>query len=155
MGLMFDTMIAFFADDDWPYDQLEEMPAIRTGFSGENGKWMCFAHVREELEQFVFYSVLPVNAPPPRRAAVAEFITRANSGMIIGNFEMDYNDGEVRYKTSVDVEGSELTLPLVRQLVYANVSTVDHYLPGLMSMLYTDITPAEAIAKIEGDDLID
>ncbi|MBL8165573.1 MAG: YbjN domain-containing protein [Anaerolineae bacterium] len=155
MGLMFDTMIAFFADDNWPYDQLEEMPAIRTGFSGENGKWMCFAHVREELEQFVFYSVLPVNAPPPRRAAVAEFITRANSGMIIGNFEMDYSDGEVRYKTSVDVEGSDLTLPLVRQLVYANVSTVDHYLPGLMSVLYTDIPPADAIAKIEGDDLLD
>lgn len=154
MGPLFDTMIAFFEHDGWPFDRLEEMPAIRTGFSGENGKWLCFAHVREELEQFVFYSVLPVNVPPPRRAAVAEFITRANSGMIIGNFEMDYSDGEVRYKTSVDVEGSSLTLPLVRQLVYANVSTVDHYLPGLMSVIYTDIAPIEAIAKIEGDDLL-
>ena len=30
--------------------------------------------------------------------AVAEYITRANYGLRLGNFEMDYRDGEVRYR---------------------------------------------------------
>jgi hypothetical protein len=29
--------------------------------------------------------------------------------MIIGNFEMDFEDGEIRYKTSIDVEDDSLS----------------------------------------------
>lgn len=30
----------------------------------------------------------------------AEFLTRANYGLVFGNFEMDMHDGEIRYKPS-------------------------------------------------------
>ena len=81
---------------------------------------------------------------------MAEFITRANYGMIVGSFEMDYGDGEVRYKTSIDVEGDRLSLGLVRQLVYINVLMMDRYLPGIMKVAYGDVDPAAAIDSIEG-----
>jgi hypothetical protein len=70
--------------------------------------------------------------------------------MIIGNFELDYNDGEIRYKTSLDVEETPLTDALVRHLVYANVLTMDKYFPGLMRVLYAGIDPAIAIEEVEG-----
>ncbi len=59
-------------------------------------------------------------------------------------------DGEVRYKTSIDVEGDELTPALIRQMVYANILTFDKYLPGIMRVMYGDTPPAEIIAEIEG-----
>lgn len=149
MGAMFKEMLFFFEEDDWPFDPIENQPAIRTGFSGDNGQWMCYAHAREETDQFVFYSVLPASAPANKRAAAAEFITRANYGMVIGNFEMNYEDGEIRYKTSLDIEGDELSFALIKQAVYANVATVDRYLPGLMAVIFADVTPADAIAKVE------
>ncbi|MBZ0279494.1 MAG: YbjN domain-containing protein [Anaerolineae bacterium] len=149
MGQIFNQMLFFFEQDEWPFDQIENLPAVRTGFSGDNGQWMCYAHAREETEQFVFYSVLPVNIPANKRDAAAEFITRANYGMVIGNFEMNYEDGEIRYKTSLDVEGDELRFALIKQAVYANVATVDRYLPGLMTVIYADARPADAVAKIE------
>lgn len=80
---------------------------------------------------------------------MAEFLTRANYGMLIGNFEMDFTDGEIRYKTSIDVEGDRLTSPLMQQIVYANVRTMDRYLPGIRKVIETDLTPAEIIASIE------
>jgi hypothetical protein len=49
---------------------------------------------------------------------VAEFLTRANSGMVIGNFELDFADGEIRYKTSIDVEGDKLSYAIIKRLVY-------------------------------------
>ncbi len=147
---MLDIVSHFFQQDDWPHEQLEEKSIISTRFRGDNGSWRCYAQVREEQQQFIFYSVLETYVPEPRRQAVAEFLTRANYGMLIGNFELDLNDGEVRYKTSIDVEGDRLSIPLVRQLVYVNVLTMDRYLPGLMQVAYGEISPADAIAAIEG-----
>ncbi|MBC7340390.1 MAG: YbjN domain-containing protein [Firmicutes bacterium] len=98
----------------------------------------------------MFYSVCPVNVPEGKRLAVAEYLTRANYGLVIGNFEMDFRDGEVRYKTSIDVEGAEIAPALVRNLVYANVITMDRYLPGLLGVIYGNLTPEQAIAQVEG-----
>jgi hypothetical protein len=148
-GQIFNAMVAFFDEDDWEYNSLEGLPILSLVFAGKSGKWVCYAQAREEQHQFVFYSVCPVNAPPNRRAAAAEFITRANYGMIIGNFEMDYDDGEIRYKTSLDVEGIGLTAPLAKHLVYANVIIMDQYLPGILAVIYGNSSPQEEIKKIE------
>lgn len=148
-GQIFNAMVEFFEEDDWNFNWMDGLPVLSMAFSGKNGKWMCYAQAREEQEQFVFYSVCPVNVPPSRIEAATEFITRANYGMIIGNFELDYADGEIRYKTSIDVEGDSLTAPLVKQMVYANVLIMDRYLPGILSVVYGDADPAEEILEIE------
>ena len=62
---------------------------------------------------------------------------------------MDFSDGEVRYKTSIDVEGGGLASLMVKSLIYANVPTMNKCLPGIMSVIYAGIDPAEAIAKVE------
>lgn len=159
--LSFNLLIEFFEEDNWDFQWMTGMSVLTLNYSGTNGHWQCYAQAREAQQQLVFYSVLPANAAPAMRNSVAEFITRANYGMVIGNFEMDYDDGEIRYKTSVDVEGSTVTLPLIRQLVYANISIMDHYFPALMRVLYGGIAPQEALADLmletqqTLDDLVD
>jgi len=150
MGDILDTTMQFFQEDGWSFTQLEGQPVLRTGFQGESGHWTCFAQAREEQAQFLFYSICPVNAPEDRRMAAAEFLTRANYGLLIGNFEMDMSDGEIRYKTSIDVQGDRLSPALIKPLVYANVLMMDNYLPSLMSVIYGNVPPAEAVAKVEG-----
>ena len=150
MGAILDAITRFFQEDEWPFTPLEGRTILRTGFQSDNGQWTCYAQAREEQEQFVFYSICPVKAPEKQRMPIAEFLTRANYGMIIGNFELDLNDGEIRYKTSIDVKGDELSQPLISHLVYANVLTMNRYLPGIMKVLYAGAAPAEAVAEIEG-----
>ncbi|NWF67542.1 MAG: YbjN domain-containing protein [Chloroflexi bacterium] len=150
MGSIFNAMIEFFEEDDWEFSWVDDASVLSMGFSGKNGKWMCYAQAREEQQQFVFYTVCPMNTPENKRAALAEFITRANYGMIIGNFEMDWDDGEVRYKTSIDVEGATLSSPLIKQLVYSNVLIMDRYLPGLMAVMFGNAAPRDEINRIEG-----
>ncbi len=150
MGELFDVVVQFFTEDDWPFEIVEGRTMLRTAFQGENGRFRCFAQTREEQYQFVFYSGLYNNTPEDKRAAMAEFLTRANYGMVIGNFELDFSDGEVRYKTSIDVEGDRLTTALVKQMVYASVARMDSYVPGIMAVMYGAKTPLEAIVEIEG-----
>jgi len=84
------------------------------------------------------------------RVAVAEYITRANFGLRIGNLELDLDDGEVRYKSSVDFEGGELTRWLMRNAIYSAVQTMDRYLGGLLSVMYGGKSALEAVREIEG-----
>jgi hypothetical protein len=149
MRAILDIVTTFFKEDDWSFQQLEGQPILQIGFQGDNGQWTCFAMAREEQAQFVFYSVCATRAPEARRPTLAEFLTRANYGLIIGNFELDWGDGEVRYKTSLDVEGDRLTPALVKQMAYANVVTMDRYLPGIMRVMYGDVSPAEAMVEID------
>ncbi len=149
MGAILDIAIAFFQEDNWPFQQLEGQPILQIGFVGDNGQWTCYAMAREEQAQFVFYSVVAAKAPEAKRPALAEFLTRANFGLIVGNFELDWDDGEVRYKTSLDVEGDRLMPALVKQMAYANVVTMDRYLPGIMRVIYGDVSPVQALAEID------
>ncbi|MEO1389173.1 MAG: YbjN domain-containing protein [Cyanobacteria bacterium J06634_6] len=78
---------------------------------------------------------------------MAQFITRANYGLILGNFELDYTDGEIRYKTSLDVEGDRLTPALTKNLISTNVMTMNQYLPGLLAVLEQQTPPGQAIKQ--------
>ena len=143
---------AFFTEDGWSFEQMPERPILRLPFQGKGGRWNCYAQIRvtRDVEQILFYSVLPLNVPDDKLGAIAEFITRANYGMALGNFELDFNDGEVRYKTSVDVTDAEITNNLLRPLIYTNVLMMDKYMSGLMAVVYADMSPAEAVKQIEG-----
>lgn len=146
------AVAAFFTEDGWSFEQMPERPILRLPFQGKGGRWNCYAQIRvtRDVEQILFYSVLPLNVPADKLSAIAEFITRANYGMALGNFELDFNDGEVRYKTSLDVTAAEITGNLLRPLIYTNVLMMDKYMAGLMAVVYADMSPAEAVRNIEG-----
>jgi hypothetical protein len=111
------AIVNFFTEDDWSFTKIQGEPILRMAFQGKNGKWTCYAKARTEQAHFVFYSICPVSVPESKRLAIAEFITRANYSTIIGNCELDFICGEIRYKTSINVEGSTLTFPQIKQLV--------------------------------------
>ncbi len=141
----------FLVTDEWSPQPVESDPNIMMmGFNGDNGEWTCYAKVLEENQQFIFYSVLPNKAAENVRDNVAKFVTLANWGMTLGNFEMDYRDGEIRFKTSIDVEGGELTETMIKNVIYINVMTMDKYLQGVNKVLYNDADPQAVITEIEG-----
>jgi hypothetical protein len=146
----FETLNEFLEEDGWHPQQLDDQYIYRMGFSGQNGDLRCFAQVIVNLQQFLFYAVATVRVLEEVRPSIAEFITRANYGMRIGNFELDYSDGEIRYKSGLDFEGETLTPQLIRNTIYPAVMTMDRYLPGLLSVMYGGRTPFEAIEEIEG-----
>jgi len=145
----FATLSQFLKDDGWYPQQLDEKTIHRVYFAGANGELRCYAQVRVDLEQFLFYVIAPVKAPENMRALVAEYIARANYGLRIGNFEMDYTDGEVRFKSGLDFEGEHLTPAFIKNAMYPAVHTMDFYLPGLLGVMYGNKTPLEAIRSIE------
>jgi hypothetical protein len=147
-GTILDTVIATLNADVLPFTRLEGTDILATDWAGENGAWMCYFHAQDRDGQLLIYSVLTEVVPVERRPAIAEFLTRVNYYMAIGNFEMDYDEGEVRYKTSVDVEGDHLSVATTRQLFKTNVATIDLFLPGIEAVVRGDGSPAEVLASL-------
>lgn len=148
MARIYDAVKSYFAGTDWTFEERPGKSLIAFPVAGSNGNWLGFAKALEEDEQLLIHSVIPTEVPAGRRDALALFLTRANYGTVIGNFELDLDSGELRYKTSIDVEGSEMGEGLIRQLVLANVVTTDLYLPGISAVL-AGVDPAQAIRELE------
>lgn len=146
---LFQTVVNFFTQDDWSFMRIQGDSALRLFYEGKNGQWNCYTQAREAQQQFLFYSICPLQIPEAKRSEIAEFITRANYGLIIGNFELDFSDGEVRYKTAIDIEDKELSTEAIQKLVYTNVALMDTYLPGIIDVIENNISSDEAISKIE------
>lgn len=142
------AIAAFLRADRWAHEALPGQPVHRVFYQGYHGRLICFAQACESENQFLFYAYCPETVPEDRRLAVAEFLTRVNYGLALGNFEMDMSTGEVRFKTSIDVEGTRLTPELIRPVIYANVLTGDEYLPGLSAVIRAEKSPAEALEMV-------
>jgi hypothetical protein len=145
----FEVLSNYLDEDEWFPRRIEGKYAYSMSYSGKNGDLRCYAIIRVDLEEFLFYAVAPVKVSEEVRTAVAEYLTRANYGLRIGNFELDYADGEVRYKSSIDFEGQQMTTELIRNTIYPAVHTMDRYLPGLLRVSFGGATPHEAIDEIE------
>ncbi|HVV87848.1 MAG TPA: YbjN domain-containing protein [Kofleriaceae bacterium] len=139
----------YFKQQKWTFEAAEDRPVLRLPFEHKGEVWTCYAEVREEQQRVIFYTVPPLTVPEPQRRAMAELITRANFGLAVGNFELDFTDGELRCKTSIDVTGDRLSHALLHQLVVANLRLVRHYLPAVRALL-AGATPFDAINRAGG-----
>jgi hypothetical protein len=144
---LFDHVVDFLDRDGW--SPTVEDGYITCGFQGDNGHWPVYATVIEDEQRVIFYSLLTEHVPDQSRRDVTELFIRINFNLLVGSFDLDLDDGEARFRTSLDIEGGELTDGLLRQVIYANVTTMDEYLPALRGVSGTMVTVSEALATIE------
>jgi hypothetical protein len=146
---MMDVVLNFFKNENWQYQQLETKNTIRTGYRGERGTWVCYARVDERYYRFIFYVQTGMCIPEQYRNLVAEYLNRVNYCLLLGNFEMDMDTGNVRFRASVEIPDGILTEGMVRSMVYTSVHNLDQYLPGLMAVVHGGLSPAAALARQE------
>jgi hypothetical protein len=144
-----DVITAYFSKDGEPVYKWENETTISFPYRSEQAKWHCYVSGRDESSLCCFYSVCAELVPEEKRLSVAEFLTRINYMLTVGNFEMDFSDGEVRYRTSVDVEGDHLSNALLKQLTMANVTMMDQHLPGILAIINDNVLPIDAVTMVQ------
>lgn len=146
---MFDKIILFFKSQDWQYHIVGgESTAIFT-INGKNGSFRCLADVQEDNKVFIFYSICNFNCPQEQLQVIAELITKLNYNRIFGNFELDYSDGEVRYKTSAYYSTSILEDEVIENVIMNNVVSMDTALKGLLTAMLSKVEVDRIVAEIE------
>ena len=77
----------------------EQNNCLRVQFDGKNSTWRGRGFVSEKTG-FNFYSCVPVKCPESRRKECAELLNHLNCNLGFGNFEMDSDDGEIRFRNA-------------------------------------------------------
>jgi hypothetical protein len=143
---------AFLAARDIEAEREDERTWIFR-LAGEERSWLVSIVVIAQNDQVVVHGEVPVDVPPPRRADLATWAARANRGLPIGNFEVDVDTGGVWCKSSIDVEGDELSDALLDNLLAAVHALLERYAGPLIDWVEGRAPgPEEAVLVAEGFD---
>lgn len=128
--------------------RLGELPTIRAEYMGLRGPLNCYAHVHRNPDALVFYVTTQHQCPDATRLAVAEFMALANYDLALGSFEIDLEDGEMRFKSGAPLPDGAVTLPLLDALARSAVQAMDMHLPGLLGVAHGACTPQQGMAML-------
>ncbi|WP_124949519.1 YbjN domain-containing protein [Sulfuriferula thiophila] len=147
---LIDIAQACLDDMHLPATRVPNLPVINLPIENEDGKLNMFIHSHEEAHRvFVYTRPQDLLVPIERIGALADFLTRANYGLPLGNFEIDMNDGEMNFKNSLDISDGVLTTKMVQTLIVFSLECMNRYLPGIRAVI-AGAEPKTAIETIDG-----
>lgn len=144
MSPYYDTVVQHLRSKKIRFMASEEKDSVLFSVAGENGHWTVRVQVLEEMERVLITSSPGVNCPESRRTTLCEFLNRLNWGIMQGNFDMDMNDGETRFRTCLDCAGQPLTESQLDLFFCLHFTTLDHYFLSLMRVIYGQLSAEEA-----------
>ena len=149
MNKILTSLIEFLEAKSLSYDPDEEAQAVRLGVDAANLRWRCFA-CKDDSGRFVFVSLIPIKAPEARRVACAEVLCRINARLGLGHFDMDFNDGELVFRTVVPLaKRGRLSADLIEHLLQGHTVVVDRFIPAITSVVFSGQSPKKALALLE------
>jgi len=145
-----DGLEEFLRDTEWAWARRPGDEAYELSFAGNTHEWACVAVTREAERQLLFYSLCPTPVVDAAEVEVLRFLNGVNVELTVGNFELEPGSGQVRLRTSVDVGDEELSEPLVRRVVSANVLLMNAYAAALESVANGSASADEAFLLARG-----
>lgn len=142
----------FFKKDGWRYEFDEKANLFRCGVLIGNavGNVDIFLSVAEDRVTCMY--ILPLSAPEETRTAVSELVCRLGYKLAFGSFDMDFDDGELRYRYVMPSEELEADpMEKAQRLLYLPHTMVTRYGPAFIKVVLGARTPKEAIKEAEGD----
>ncbi len=136
-GPILATMVSTIRGCNWNFARYAEVPGggVLAQLQALDGPRRRHARANRNSRSSC-RSYLALKVPAERRAAVAEFIARVNYKCFIGAFDLDFENGSVRFRCGIDVEGGTLTEKMVDNLFGMTSYMADVHHDRLMQVIY-------------------
>ena len=154
-----DAVRDWLESDDWHYEFDAEHCLIKMGINLKSKikSARIFVDIRETF--YLVYVFAPISGDKDNLGELNKYLAMANYGLHNGNFELDMDDGEIRYKIFVNCDGLEsLSAEVIRDSVYAGCAMMDRYGDGIAALAFgfsdaeTEIKKAEQSDDEDSDD---
>lgn len=143
---LFRLLYEILTHNGWEFDFDDKNEIIKLEIRGINSYFHSFLFVDEEQESLLCNTHIKQKIPPSKRLEVCDFMCRVNYELANGNFEMDMDNGEIRYRTYLDLADAEPSNEQILNIVWNGVIGFDTFYPGLMKLVYGDYSAEEAAA---------
>ena len=137
--------------NNWKYEYREQENEI-ISYATTEGRFQRLIY-RIEIRDAVYniYALCPLKARTPiEKADLAEFLCRANYGFRFGNYEMDFDTGEISYRACVPFENiSDIRPAVMTESFRAASAFFIRYEEGLLRVLLGAMDPSAAVTLCE------
>ena len=146
--LLFEKIQHRLKEKEIKYTIKDSVIHLNMNIGGVVGKLAMIIDVLDNA--YVTYAVLSNKVSNEHVPVIAEYLHRANFGLLYGNFEMDYNDGEIRYKISTDCEDANtITNRLIDKSILIPCIMFEKYGNGIIRLMLDMGDPEELIREAE------
>lgn len=149
-----DELKNYLQNNDWNFQ-----------FDDDRGVFSFGLNIRSKLksiryiigvneDSYIVYAISPISADnddDDQMKRIAEFVCRANFGLRVGNFELDFRDGEIRYKCYVSCDGVIPTTEMITESVHCPAAMFTRYGDGIIQVLFNDAPAEQTVTVCEGN----
>ena len=125
--------------------------SIEAGTSLNNRLRYCKMVVIILEDMFYIYGTVDVRADEKCFIEVSKFLHCANAEDVIGCFELDHADGEIRYRLGADCEneaGAVPTTAMLERNIYSPARAFEKYGDALLDVIVGYKTAEEAFEEV-------
>lgn len=103
--------------------------------SDKERHWGCLIRFFGEQQLMAVYSIYPTAIAETNRPEMLAMLAYLNYDLIVGNLEMDVLDGELRFKTSLDLEVTGVNEMIMSYLLQSNFSIFSRLYDTISDMI--------------------
>lgn len=126
----------YLKNDEWHYTFDEEREIIRCGINLKNRLKECRIIADIDETKYLTLALINLNCDEEHRDELAKFLTMVNYGLLIGNFEMDYSDGEVRYKVATNCKDCIPSQSVIEDSMMIPAVMFDQYGDAIVDVMF-------------------
>lgn len=101
---------------------------LKTIVKGQEYKWDALIYNNDKQGSLMVYSMFPELIPENDRTEIARMLVKINYQLGVGAFEMDTDDGELRFRTAILYKNDLINTTLFENLFLINIRTVEKFI---------------------------
>ena len=140
----------FLIEDDWHFSFDENTGVFDFGLrikgKIQNINYMIIVHKKD----IVVYGICPIGVDDSDAnimAEMAKFICRTNDKIKNGCFQLDFSDGEIRFKSFIDCDESIPSNKVIENSIYCTAAMFKQYSSDIVDIILSRCTAEEVAAK--------
>lgn len=142
---------SYFTKNEWQYDKRDE-DTVAASFSLNSKIKNIRVLFSVSEHDFIIRGISPIGPGKEEMAAAAEYLTRANYGLVLGKFELDYDRGIVAYALNQRFYGrASINEKVIDSSLDMVIAMFERYGEGLVNVVMGHADPKEEIEKAEAD----
>jgi hypothetical protein len=140
------TVRAMLDSRKYKYQPIDDR-SLTLSFQNERGSYGLFFTTNDESDFVGLTATYGSKIPDDRLVPISEALSRINHRLWLGNFELDFSNGQLRFRVGIDVEDGRLSETMVSNLLSATLNSMERYHVALMRIAFGEVEPAVALAE--------
>lgn len=139
----------YLKNDDWNFSFDDEKEVIRCGVNLENRLKDCHIIIDLYETNYMTIALISLNCDEEHREELSKLITMINYGLVMGNFEMDFEDGEIRYKVATNCKDCIPSQAVIEDSIMIPAVMFDQFGDAILDVMFGVKNAEQAYKDVE------